>query len=129
MVDEETIVDEQIAYLNNQKAKQRRSKRIKDSIAKDNATFQQSKYAKMYQTKGMPNARPRQHETQNEASDRAWSYNGKIQHTGIYLQHPKNSKRQRYAKRESHHKIRHYFGDLNNGRHEHKFYDYDWTII
>jgi len=128
MVDEETIVDEQNAYLNSQKAKQRRSKRIKDSIAKDNATFKQSKYAKMYQTKGVPNARPKQDETQHEASNRAWSHDGKIQHTGIYLQHPKNSNRQRYAKRESHHKIRHYFGDLNNGRHEQKLYEYDWTI-
>ena len=129
MVDEETILEEQKAFANSQRNKSRRYMRIHNSAKKDNAVFQRRKYVKMRQTHGFPNMHPHDGESIFDASRKAWDYDGKtIQNTGIYLQHPKNSNRQNFYKRESHHKVRHYFGDLNNGRHEQKLYDYDWNI-
>lgn len=129
MLDDETIFEEQRTYERNQRGKSRRQKRIADSVKKNDEMYKRRYYVKMWQTHGYPTMRPKNGQSHNEAFEKAWDYDGKsIQHTGVYLQHPKNSNAQRFHKRESHKKVRRYFGDLNNGRHEHKLYEYTWNI-
>lgn len=130
MVDDDMILEEQKEYNNLQRGKQRRHKRIEDSVKKNDAMFRRRKYVNTWQTHGYPNKhRSSDGESGFEAWREAWNYDGKsIQHTGIYLQQPKNSNTQKLHKRVSHKKVRRYHGDLNNGRHEQKLYDYKWMI-
>ena len=131
MPDDETILEEQKEFENLQRGKQKRQKRIEESVKKNDAMYKKRNYVKMWQTHGFPHKKSDCATAgRNRASEEAWDHDGKsIQNTGIYLQHPKNSNGQKYHKRESHKKVRRYYGDLNNGRHEQKLYDYDWNLI